>query len=262
MSHFICRSVVALFCVTATASFAADSPKSESTSKRKEHPSRISSKVEVQRAAALTDAEAVEVSFTAGRILKHISQARHAIRDKKKDEAAAHVAQSLKLIAIIDSVLPHSNVKTEIKSGDLVYTDDDDVTPRYVTLFDELERRDIISPIVQARKEVEHKHLQNHGKEAATKKALEALAVSHADIAYSAVKLDIELTRHMLNRAKQDLDGEKTEPADEALLAERQDEINTATRSRWPSPSGKTAFARPVPPFFGPLSLINNRIEP
>jgi len=211
------RSVLTMFCLTATAAFAADSPKSESASKKKEQPARISSKVDVQPAAPLTDKEAGEVSFAAGRILKHISQARHAIREKKKDEAAAHVAQGLKLVAIIDGVLPHSKVKAEIKSGDLVYTDEDDVAPRYVMLFDELERRDIISPIVQAKKEAERK--QDHGKAAAAKEAPGALAVSHVDIVYSTAKFDIDLARHMLNRAKRDLDGGKTEPADEALLA-------------------------------------------
>ncbi len=219
MSHPMSRSAVAWLCLMATATFAADSPKSESTAKKQEQPSRISSKVDTQPAAALTDKEAGEVSLAAGRILKHISQARSAIREKKKDAAATHVAQGLKLIALIDSVLPHSKVKTEIKSGDLVYTDEDDVTPRYVTLFDELERRDIISPIVQAKKEAEHKHRQNHGKEAAEKEAPGALAVTHADIVYSTAKLDIDLARQMLNRAKRDLDDGKTEPADEALLA-------------------------------------------
>jgi hypothetical protein len=218
MSHPMSRSVVTLIFLSATAAFAADSEKSEPASKRKEQPTRISSKVDVQPVAALTEKESREISFAAGRILRHISQARNAIREKNKDEAAAHVAQGLKLIAIIDSVLPHSQVKTEIKSGDLVYTDEDDVTSRYVTLFDELERRDIISPIVQAKKETEHKQQQKHGKEAEAKKAPAALAVSHADITYSTAKLDIELARHMLNRAKRDLDGGKTEPADEALL--------------------------------------------
>jgi len=219
VSHLISRSVVALLCLTATTTFAADSPKSESVSKKKEQPARISSKVNSQPVAVLTDKEAAEVSLAAGRILKHISQARTAIREKKKDEAAAHVAQGLKLVALIDNVLPHSKVKTEIKSGDLVYTDEDDVTASYVTLFDELERRDFISPIVQAKKEAEHKHRQNHGKEAAVKEAPAALAVSHVDLVYSTAKLDIDLARHMLNRAKRDLDEGKTEPADEALLA-------------------------------------------
>lgn len=217
MSHPMSRSVVALFCLTATAAFAADPPKSGAASKKKEQPTRISSTVDVLPSAALSDKEASDVSFAAGRILKHISQARNAIREKSATEAAAHVDQGLKLIAIIESVLPHSVVKTEIKSGDLIYTDEDDVTARYVTLFDELERRDIISPIVQAKKEAEHK--QSRGKEPAAKEAPGALAVIHADIVYSTAKLDIELARHMLNRAKRDLDGGKTEPADEALLA-------------------------------------------
>ena len=219
MSHPKSWSVIALLCLTATATFAADPAKSESSSKKKEQPPRISSKVDVQPAAALTDKEASEVSLAAGRILKHISQARNAIRDKKKEEAAVHVAQGLKLVTMIDSVLPHSKVKTEIKSGDLVYTDEDDLAARYVTLFDELERRDIISPVVQAKKEAEHKHQQKHGKEAAATQAPAALAVTHADIIYSTAKLDIALARHMLNRAKRDLDDGKTEQADESLLA-------------------------------------------
>lgn len=217
MTRSMSRTAVALLCVMATAAFAADPPKSDSTSKKKEPPARISSKVDVQPTGSLTDKEEKEVSFSAGRILKHVSQARHAIREKKKDEAATHVAQGLKLVAIIDSVLPHSKVQAEIKSGDLVYTDEDDVTPRYVTLFDELERRDIISPIVQAKKEAEHK--QSQGRESAAKESPGAVAVSHADIAYSTVKLDLELARHALHRAKRDLEGGKSEAADEALLA-------------------------------------------
>jgi len=219
MSHLMFRSVVAWLCLTATTTFAADSSKPDSASKEKDQPARISSKVDVQPAPALTDKEAEEVSFAAGRILKHVSQARSALREKKKDVAGVHVAQGLKLIAVIESVLPHSKVKTEIKSGELVYTDEDDVTARYVTLFDELERRDIISPVVQAKKEAEQKHRPNHGKAAEANAVPEALAVTHADIAYSTVKLDIEFAKHMLHRAKRELDGGKTEPADEALLA-------------------------------------------
>ena len=219
MSHPMSRSVVALVCLTATATFAADPPKSTSGPKKKEQPTRISSKVELEPVAALTDKESREVSFAAGKVLKHVAQARNAIREKKQDEAASHVAQGLKLIAIVDGVLPHSKVKTEIKSGDLVYTDEDDVTARYVTLFDELERRDIISPIVQAMSEAERKQQPNDGKNAEAKQAPEALAVSRADIIYSTAKLDVDLARHMLHRAKRDLDDGKTEPADVALLA-------------------------------------------
>ena len=71
---------------------------------------------------------------------------------EKTDEASKHIDLGLKLIAIIDSLLPHYKVSTEIKSGALTYVDEDDVVPNYVTVFEELERRDIISPIVQAKR--------------------------------------------------------------------------------------------------------------
>ena len=219
MAQRIPLAWAALFCMTATAALAADSPKSETTAKKKEQPSRISSKVDVHPVAALSDKEAREVSFAAGRILKHIVQARDAIRENKKDDAAKHVEQGLKLVAIIDGVLPHYKVKTEIKSGDNAYSDEDDVTPRYVTLFDELDRRDIISPIVQAKKEAQQKQQKTPGTQGAANVAPGAMAVSHADIHHTTAKVDIVLARHMLNRAKQFLHDGKVAEADEALLA-------------------------------------------
>ena len=49
---------------------------------------------------------------------------------------------------IIDCVLPHFKVKTQISSGDISYADEDDVTPRFVTLFEEIDRHDVISPVI------------------------------------------------------------------------------------------------------------------
>ena len=218
MSRSVSWPTAAIFLLTAASAFSADSPKSEPSVKKKDHSSRISSNVEVNSATTLTNKEANELSFAAGRILKHVSQARQALGDKKKEVAARHIEQGIKLIAIIDHLLPHSTVKTEIKCGDLVYSDEDDVTPRYLTIFDELERRDIISPIVQARKEADQKTPQVPGKDAAPNELPPAMAVSHADLVYSTAKLDVELARQMLTHAKRDLEGNKIEPADEALL--------------------------------------------
>lgn len=219
MSSQLLRSMAALFIFSASTVLAADPSRSATTPKKKAASARISSSVDVQPAAPLSDQEFREVSFTAGRILTHIARARDAIRDKKSDDAAMQVEQSLKLTAIIDNVLPHYKVKTEIKSGDLAYSDEDDVTLRYVTLFDELEHRDIISPIVQAKKEAQQKQEQKEEPDAATKKGRGAIAISHADISHTTAKLDIVLARHMLNRAKQALDDGKTEEADESLHA-------------------------------------------
>jgi hypothetical protein len=204
--------------LAATATLAADPPAAESVAKKKDRHPRISSTIEINSAAAISAKEADEISFAAGRILKHVVQARHALADRKKDEASCHVDQGIKLIAIIDHVLPHSKVKTEIKSGDHTYVDEDDVTPRYLTIFDELERRDIISPIVQAKKEVEQSKPAAQASSSEAKGTNVPIAVSHADIVYSTAKLDIELTRRALSQAKRSLEADNFEQADKALL--------------------------------------------
>ncbi len=219
MSRLTICSVLTILSLSAGTCFAADPPKSESALKQKDQAARICSSVEVQPVAGLSDDEAEEVSFAAGRTLKHIGQARDALREGKKEEAARHVDQGLKLIAIIESVLPHYKVKTAIKSGNLQYEDEEEVAPRYVTLFDELERRDILSPVKQAKQEAAGKGARKGEKSGEGNEAAGALVVSHVDVNYSAAKLDIPLARHMLAHAKRDLQGGKTDAADEALLA-------------------------------------------
>lgn len=218
MFHPISRSIGAVLVLTATAVLAADPPSSESATKKAEAPSRISSNSEVLSTATLTKKEASELSFAAGRILKHVAQARHALEGQKKDAAANHIDQGLKLLTIIDNLLPHTRVKTEIKSGDLVYQDEDDVTPRYLTVFDELERRDIISPIVQAKKETEQQPQPRQKRKARANGAASALGITHADVVYSTVKLDIQLAQSMLKRAKRELNDGNNDAADEALM--------------------------------------------
>jgi hypothetical protein len=219
MSHAWTRSLTAILCLTVSAAIAADAPKPQAPAKKKASTSRIASKVDMEPVGELSDEEAREVSFAAGRIVKHVIQARYAIREKENEQAATHVRQGLQLIAIIDCVLPHFKVKTEIKSGDLTYSDEDDVAANYVRFYDELERRDIISPIAQAKREAQHGGQNKQSAESAAKEAPTALAVSHADIVYSTAKLDIVLARHMLTRAKEDLAEDKAAEADQALLA-------------------------------------------
>ncbi|HWB12287.1 MAG TPA: YfdX family protein [Pirellulales bacterium] len=208
-----------MLCLMAGVAIAADAPRPDAQAKRKTEPSRIVSKVDMEPVGELSDEEAREVSFAAGRIVKHVIQARYAIRKKDNDQAATHVQQALQLIAIIDSVMPHFKVKTEIKAGDLTYSDEDDVAPNCVRFYDELEWRDILSPIAQAKKESEHGGQNNRSAASAEREVPAALAVTHADMVCSTAKLDVELARHMLTRAKEDLAEDKAAEADQALLA-------------------------------------------
>lgn len=220
---------VTLFCLATFASGcgAADSLATDSGKVEKEkpaavekerQPSRITSSVDVQPAAKrMTAAESREVSFAAGRILKHVAQAREAIQTKKTDDARHHVDQGLKLIDIINTVVPHYTVKTEIKAGELVYEDDDDVAPQWVTVFDELEHRDVITPVSTAKNEAEQKKTTDSApKGNGVKNA--GLVVAHADVEYSALKLNVHLADRLLHSAKKALTENETEPADLALL--------------------------------------------
>lgn len=219
MSSRMSWSLAVAFCLTATAAIAADLPKSDTAAKKKQPAPRISSSVDAQPRVVLSDEEAKEVSFAAGRVLKHVVQARDAIREGNTDEASAHVKQGLKLIAIIDNVLPSYSVKTVIKSGEFAYSDEEDVAPRYVTLFDELERRDVLSPIVQAKRETQRAQQKDQAAEGDAKAAPETLAISHADILYSTAKLDLVIARQMLAQAGLRLNEGRIDEAEKALLA-------------------------------------------
>jgi hypothetical protein len=177
---------------------------------------RISSKVVVEPSATLSDKESRELSFAAGRVLKHVAQARAALAEKRNDEASVHVDQGLKLMAIIDGVLPRFKMKTSIHSGELVYNDEDEFSPEFIMIFEELERRDIASPVLRAKTEAAQKASATEagGTPSAAKSPL---YFSQADIDYTSLKLDVDLTRRLLREAKQSLLGADPKQADTAL---------------------------------------------
>ncbi|MFC1610072.1 hypothetical protein ACFL6C_03890 [Myxococcota bacterium] len=88
-----------------------------------ERPDRISSNVEVESALKLNERESRLVSFAAARILKHSAQARKAITNERYVRAQERVDNALKLVGIIENVLPPTSVETELNSGDLNYQD-------------------------------------------------------------------------------------------------------------------------------------------
>jgi len=204
----------ALLALPLASCHAADATNTTET-KAKETPSRISSSVSTELATRLTEEESQEVSFTAGRLLKHVAQARLATSLKEKDKAVTNVDQALKLVAIIDHVLPHYSMKTQIKAGEHVYNDVEDVTPRYITVFDELSKVDLVAPVVQAKEEAKEK---NATKDAQTQITV-APVVSQAELRYTTVRLDLPYTRQMLAQAKASLASDKITVADSALLA-------------------------------------------
>ena len=179
-------------------------------------PGRISSKVVVEPSAPLSDKDSRELSFAAGRVLKHVAQARTALAEDKNDQALVHVDQGLKLMAIIDGVLPRYKMKTTIDSGELAYSDEDEFSPEFITIFEELDRRDIASPVLRAKTEAAQKtSTQPAGSDASPAKG--AMYFSQADIDYTSLRLDVDLSRRLLREAKKSLVDADPKQADVAL---------------------------------------------
>ena len=170
---------------------------------------RITAKTEVYPMAKLTDEESRSISIAAGRVLKHAAQAMEALVDEKKDEALKHIDKGLTLLRIIENAVPRYKVKAEIKSGDITYKDEDEVSQRLVTIFDELEDFDIITPAIQAKKA--KKYADRTGKSKKEKKAAvsDAPVVAYAGIEYTAMKLDTSLAKRLFERAKKNINNDK-----------------------------------------------------
>ncbi len=228
MKRVIFQSMLSVGCLATSFCLAADTPKPVKNGKeapaaktdagKTDKPLRIVSKIDVEPVAHLSDSEVREVSFASGRILKHVAQARDAIAENHKQDAVRHVDQAVKLMKIVDGLLPHYKVKTQITSGDVCYLDEDDVTPRYVTLFEDIDRRDVISPVIRAKHEAGLKADPTPPqKEPDGKLAPVPLVVTRADVTYTLVKLDVDLARRMLALASKELGEDKIKQADSAL---------------------------------------------
>jgi hypothetical protein len=113
-------------------------------------------------------------------------------------------------------VLPRFKMKTNISSGDLIYSDEDEFTPEFITIYEELERRDIASPVLRAKTETAQTASIQPGKnEALPGKG--AIYFSQADIDYTSMKLDVDLARRLLHEAKQAMCDADPKQADVAL---------------------------------------------
>jgi len=165
---------------------------------------RITSKVDVSTVSQMSEKEAREVAFAANRILRHVALAREDIESKKHDKAAHEVDQATRLVQIIDDVLPHYKLKTNIKSSKHSYQAEEVVTPRYITLFQELDQVDLVTPIARAKKEVAANFASKSGGQARQAKSVVPI-VSADDLDYTTIRFDFLLAKKMLKIANADL---------------------------------------------------------
>ncbi|MEO7862893.1 MAG: YfdX family protein, partial [Nitrospirales bacterium] len=148
---------------------------------------------------ALSDAEQRAVSFSAGRILKHVEQAKQALVKKDKPTALAQIEKGLRLVTIIEQTIPPVQVTATITAGTLQYQDEDQVKRLVVPIYQELDTVSLVEPVVAAKKEAASKDSPPANKTAAHDK-VEELGES-----YASITLNVEEAKAHLVNAKEAL---------------------------------------------------------
>jgi hypothetical protein len=179
----------------------------------------INADSEIRSVTSLTDKEARDMSFAAGRVLQHVENARIAISGNDTDKALKQVDQGLKLIHIIQNTAPKIRVVTDIKSGDISYHDEDEVAQRYIAVLSGSYIEDILTPIVQARQERIGSQMKSkkESKFPGTPSAISTFD-DFCTWRQTTMKLDVLLAKRLMEGADKSIRSGNYEDADAALL--------------------------------------------
>lgn len=164
----------------------------------------ITSTITVHSASkTISDAEWRDLSYSAERIIKHADQARLAIEQKNKQTAIEQVEKGMTLVKIIENVVPPMQVNTEIKAGEIVYTDEDNVIQLLIPIYNNAIRYDILAPVMRAKSEAKNQP---------------SLKVLQEGVDFSTEYLDISIAKMYLESAKRLLQGDNLPEADKMLI--------------------------------------------
>lgn len=171
--------------------------------------SRITSTIDAMPTSKLTPEESQAVSVAAGRILKHVDEARVALEEFNKKAALEDIEKGLTLVQIIEHAVPPIKVKADIQSGDISYHHEEEVHQAIIPIFQELDQVDVVGPAVRAKQEKG----QTSGE-----KGTGPSAVTYAGTEFTSLDLDLALAKRNLGRAKKAVMDNKLDQADSALL--------------------------------------------
>lgn len=179
---------------------------------------RITSDVKVVTKGKLSNKEKRALSQAGGRLLKHVHQARLAIKRKDDKQAVTHVEKALQLAQIIENAAPHYEVTASIKSGNITYQDSDQVKQLLVPIYAELEEVAYsLAPVKKAKKE------------AAPNQSETPSPVGDPDLQYTSVLLDVGEAKLNLENSLAALKKNDTDLADKGLASILEDVISNTT---------------------------------
>lgn len=175
---------------------------------------RITSDIKVMTKAKLSNKEKRALSQAAGRLLKHVHQARLSIKRKDDAQAVAHVEKALKLAQIIENAAPNYEINATIKSGNISYQENEQVKQLLIPVYAELD--EVTSSLAPVRKAK---------KEAATSQSETPSPAGEMDLQYTSVVLDVGEAKYTLENALSALQKNDSDRADKALASIQEDVI-------------------------------------
>lgn len=171
---------------------------------------RITSTIDAQPTFTLTEEESKAVSVAAGRILKHVNDARVALEEKQTKAALGHIEQGLTLVKIIEQAVPPVKVKADIQAGAMTYHHEEEMQQGIIPIYEELDQVEVVGPVKRAKQE--KSQISNETRSGAS-------AVTYEGTEFTSLDLDLPLAKRNLGRAKKALEDDKSDDADTALLA-------------------------------------------
>ena len=207
-------------------------PQSQAQPGQGQQQARITADVQVTPQGQLSEEERRALSLAAGRLLKHVHQARQAINQQQAQQAMGHIDKGLTLVQIIESAVPTYQVTARIQAGNTVYEEKDQVKQLMVPIYTELEKVTLMAPLMAAKQETS-KHGRAHHESMSGKPSQQSSAeqssqpfraamtpvVTGVELHHTHIMFDVSTAKEHLQAAKRALNNDKYEVADAALVA-------------------------------------------
>lgn len=179
----------------------------------------IHEQVTVKPAKTLTLPEESAISSAGSKVLRHIAQARADIYANDVESAKTELGKTEKLLSIIQTSLPTSEIKDRIwvAKKHLEYEDTQQVIPDLIPIYTSLDELVDFMPIDSAKDRLDQakQHLQSGDKEQAKKSLEETDAALH----YTEIDLPLATTRQLVAQADAYLNENKLDAAEKSLKA-------------------------------------------
>lgn len=177
----------------------------------------VHEQVTVNPLSRISPQEERVLSSAAAKVLRHIVEARSAIRNKQTESAKSELQQAQTLLSIIETALPTTEVKDRIwvAKKHLEYKDSEEVVPDLIPIYSSLDALVDVMPVKEAQEHLEKAkaHLQKGDKG----KAKEELEATDEALVYTEIDLPFAGTRHLVNQALADLANGDSEKAEKVL---------------------------------------------